>query len=111
MRTLVCLAVLAASLVLFSGCAGYVCGVVKPGVGMLYADYVAPLDVDNDPSAIPAKEGTATTECILGLVLTGDAGLKTAAKNGGISKIHSADYRLKNILGIYSKFTTIVYGE
>jgi len=111
MRTLVCLALVAASLALFSGCAGYVCGVVKPGVGTLYSDYTAPLDVDSDPATMPAKEGTATTECILGLVLTGDAGLKTAAKNGEITRIHSADYHLKNILGIYSKFTTIVYGE
>ena len=31
--------------------------------------------------------------------------------NGGITKIHHIDYKVFNIFNIYSKATTIVWGE
>jgi hypothetical protein len=42
-------------------------------------------------------------------VLTGDASITVAATNGGINRIHPVE--TTNILGIYAKYTTIVYGE
>jgi len=30
---------------------------------------------------------------------------------GGITKVHHVDCKVQNILGIYAKYTTIVYGE
>jgi len=32
-------------------------------------------------------------------------------KNGGITRIHHIDYETLGILGVYAKYTTIVYGE
>ncbi len=58
-----------------------------------------------------SKVGKAMSTSILGLVATGDASIKTAAANGGITKIKYVDYQVDNILGIYGKYTTIVYGD
>jgi hypothetical protein len=41
----------------------------------------------------------------------GDASISAAAQNGGITRIHHVDHETMNILGIYAKYTTIVYGE
>lgn len=57
------------------------------------------------------KTGAATATSILGIVATGDASIEAAARNGGITKIHHVDHHTKNIIGFYSEFTTVVYGE
>ena len=36
---------------------------------------------------------------------------KADMENGGIKKIHHVDFDVMNIFSIYSKVTTIVYGE
>lgn len=41
----------------------------------------------------------------------GDASIEAAMKNGGITKVHHVDNQTTNILGIYAKYVTIVYGE
>ena len=64
--------------------------------------------VDNDVK--PAKMGTATASGII-LFCEGDGSLKAAMDNGGIKKVHHVDYKTKNILGIVSSATTIVWGE
>ena len=58
-----------------------------------------------------SKVGKATATSVLGLVATGDSSIKTAAANGGITKIKYVDYEVENILGIYGKYTTVVYGD
>ena len=63
-----------------------------------------------DNSVQPLKKGTATSQGILCFV-DGDASLKAAMENGGITKVHHVDYKVKNILGIVGSTTTIVYGE
>ena len=46
------------------------------------------------------------------MVAWGDAGTKAAATNGGITTINHADQKLYSILwGLYTKSTTLVYGE
>ena len=64
--------------------------------------------VDNDVK--PAKMGVATAEGIV-CFTQGDASLKAAMNNGGITKVHHVDYKVKNILGIIGSTTTIVWGE
>ena len=64
--------------------------------------------VDNDVK--PAKMGTAKAEGII-CFCEGDASLKAAMTNGGITKVHHVDYKVKNILGIIGSTTTIVWGE
>jgi hypothetical protein len=63
---------------------------------------------ENDVSA--SKVGKAKAEGIL-FFGHGDASIKAAAANGDISKIHHVDSKTMNILGLYSEYTTVVYGE
>lgn len=60
---------------------------------------------------IGKKKGEACASSILGLVTTGDAGIRTAADAGNISQISAVDTTFTNILGIYSKFCTVVSGD
>jgi hypothetical protein len=42
---------------------------------------------------------------------TGDASISTAMKNGGITRVHHVDHETLSVLGVYARYTTIVYGE
>jgi len=80
-----------------------------PVTGVIYSDVKyggAPTE-----SAGMSKHGMAEAQSILGAVGLGDASVKAACQNGGITKIHHVDYHAWSILGIYAKFTTHVYGE
>ena len=84
---------------------------VIPPMGMAYANIQAPLDVDYDNTSVPSKSGVAESMSILGLVAMGDASAATAAANGNIDTITHADYEFFNVLGVYQRFRTVVYGE
>ena len=84
---------------------------LEPPQGFAFNDTITPLDLDYDQTRIYLKKGEASTESYFGLFSTGDAGIKAAAENGGLSKVDYADYRYLNIFGVYQKYTTIVYGE
>ncbi len=61
---------------------------------------------------VGTKCGTASEVRILGLFpFKGDHGINAAAKNGGIQKISHVDVQEDNILFLYVKRTTKVYGE
>lgn len=88
-------------------------GIAFSGQGVpnaaLYADAsVAHHATENN---IGKKKGEACASSILGLVTTGDAGIRTAADAGGITEISSVDTSISNILGIYAKFCTVVSGD
>ncbi len=57
------------------------------------------------------KVGKAEVISVLGFVAIGDGSITTAAKNGGIKKVKYVDYEVENILGVYGKYTTVVYGD
>ena len=57
------------------------------------------------------KEGKACAQSILGLVAQGDASVKAAAKDGGITSITSVDHYTKNLLGVIGDYCTIVRGN
>ena len=61
-------------------------------------------------SGANVKRGESVAKGIV-CVAIGDASIETAAKNGGIKKIHHVDTKTTNVLGVYSEYTTIVYGE
>ena len=63
-----------------------------------------------DNSVKPVKQGTASATGII-CVTQGDASIKAAMENGGITKIHHVDYKVNNIFGIVGSTTTIVWGE
>ena len=96
------LAVVAA--VLLAGCAiGH-----GPVVAPLAFDLRGPVSAGS--AAGSSKVGRATATGIV-MFASGDASISTAMKNGGITRIHHVDHETTNILGVYSKYTTIVYGE
>ncbi|MFA4944213.1 MAG: TRL-like family protein [Lentisphaeria bacterium] len=66
--------------------------------------------VDNSVSTENMKQGVATAKGIV-LFSTGDASIKTAMQNGNIKKVHHVDSEQFNVLGIYSEYKTIVYGQ
>ncbi|MFC1853337.1 TRL-like family protein [candidate division CSSED10-310 bacterium] len=90
----------------FLGCAT----VMSPvGNGTIFTDVKGPLTVTDATEY--SKVGQASAMSVLGIVVTGDASISAAMKNGGITKVHHVDHESKNILGVYARFTTIVYGE
>jgi hypothetical protein len=102
-KALTLLIVGTSAIVLLAGCAG-----VTPMNGSLYTDLQGPVAVGNGSGS--SKTGTAKATAIIGIA-TGDASIQTAMQNGGITKVHHVDTKVKNILGIYAEYTTVVYGE
>lgn len=82
------------------------------GIGLyggLYTDVTTP--VEATANSVGSKVGTTEAISVLGMVAIGDAGINTAAKNGGISKISHVDMQTYSILGLFGKYTIYVYGE
>lgn len=90
-----------------TGCIAYS---TSPVTGALYTDVKAPITATGSDAAA-LKSGSAAVNSVLGLIATGDASIETAAKRGGITKIHHVDYSSKSWLGIYAVYTVTVYGE
>ncbi len=82
--------------------------VYTPAIGVLFTEVYGPLDAG---TRVGAKEGEACAQSVLALVATGDASIKAAARNGGITKIDSVDHYSRNILGVLGEFCTIVRGS
>lgn len=104
MRGWIC-AVLAVSLAVLAGC-------VSPQTPVLAAiviDQKGPVAV-GDFNVNSPKTGRASAEGIL-LVGFGDASIKAAAAQAQITRVHYVDSNCLNVLGIYAKYETIVYGE
>ena len=104
MKKLMIVAGLAA---LASGC---VCVGPSNAKSLLTLDVQSPDMSFVDNSVKPVKKGVATATGTL-VFVEGDASLKAAMENGGITKVHHVDYKVKNILGIIGSTTTIVWGE
>lgn len=101
----IAMAFAAACAILLSGCAM----TSAPAVGVLFTETTAPISATSAEQG--SKVGEATLTSVLGIIATGDASIATAAKNGGITKIKTVDYRSFNILGLYATYTTVVTGE
>ena len=105
MRTLVCLAV-AATLLLSVGCTMP----LAPVMAGLVIDQKGPVSSGENFTMKAMKTGRSQAQGVI-LVGFGDASVGTAAQNGQITKVHHVDSNSLNVLGIYSKYETIVYGE
>jgi hypothetical protein len=108
------LSVLLASAVmmLMSGCA-----MLMPGTnGGTFAGVYTQVDaatVNGAPvgqTTSTSKVGTAESTAII-CVAMGDSSVQKAMQNGGITKINHVDCKVTNVLGLYVKYTTVVYGE
>jgi len=80
--------------------------------GCLYTNVLAPYDTNLDKTNLGQKQGKASMESVLWLIAWGDASTNAAAKQGGIATINHMDREYLNVLfGLYTKTTTIVYGD
>jgi hypothetical protein len=80
--------------------------------GCLYTNVLAPYDRDLNKTSLGQKQGKASMESVLWLVAWGDASTAAAAKQGGITTVNHMDREYLNVIfGIYTKTTTIVYGD
>lgn len=73
-------------------------------------DAVSPNQAFVNNNVRPLKRGEATQTGII-LFSSGDASIEAAMKNGNITKVHHVDYKTTTVLFLYTKQTTIVYGE
>lgn len=77
-----------------------------------YSHVQRPLDTDYDNTTLGNKVGRAHIQSLLWLFAWGDGGSKAAADDGAITIIRHADTETTIILfGLYSKITTVVYGD
>jgi len=80
--------------------------------GCIYSKVQRPLDENFDQTRLGSKTGRSHFQSVLWLVAWGDGGTKAAAENGGITTIRHADTEYTLILfGLYTRATTIVYGD
>lgn len=108
-------------LILLSGCATGVPGVpVRPPGGLFFANYKAPLTVDqtgNAAGSAAKRVSQSTTWYLHDILITGldfawdDAAIARIAQRGGITRISYADYEYLSILGVIQTFTVNVYGN
>ena len=57
------------------------------------------------------KEGKACMETLLGLFARGDASVRAAKANGGITEVMTIDHSARNFLNIVGDWCTIVRGK
>ena len=89
------------------GCAG-----LGPTYGLLSTDVRYPaLRTAVENNGVGSKTGSAMAKNVLGWVASGDCSIAAAMNNGKITKVHTVDYHVNNILGVYAEYTTIVTGE
>ncbi len=80
--------------------------------GCLYTHVLMPYDTNLDKTMLGQRTGKASMHSVLWLVAWGDASSAAAAKQGGITTLNHMDREFLNIVfGIYTKTTTIVYGD
>ena len=80
--------------------------------GCLYSHVTIPLSIHLNKTDLGHKKGEASIYSVLWLVAWGDAGAAAAAENGEITTMTHMDRELYGILfGIYTRTTTIVYGD
>ena len=93
---------------------------VIPPLGWLYTSYKAPLEVNYQGSDFGTRVGRAKTHyiCIPGIITGipidiawGDAAMRDAAKDGGITHVKGADYEFLQVIGLYAELTVHCYGD
>jgi hypothetical protein len=104
MRVLLCVLALV-GVVALSGCSAIA---VAPVCAWITVDEKGPTSMGDASAGM--KVGMSQAEGIL-VVAYGDASISAAMKDGGLTKVHHVDSESFNVLGIYARHKTIVYGE
>jgi hypothetical protein len=80
--------------------------------GCMYTKVQRPHDKNYDKTELGTKEGRSSLQSIFWCVAWGDAGTRAAAENGNIKVIRHADVEYFTVfLGLYTRLTTVVYGD
>jgi len=80
--------------------------------GCAYLNIQMPLDKNFNKTELGSKMGVSESRSILWLFAWGDSGTHTAAENGNIKVINYADKGYYTVLfGLYSRISTVVYGD
>ena len=80
--------------------------------GCFYAHVRTPLSTELDKTTLGHKTGEASMYSVLWLAAWGDAGTAAAARNGGITTMYHMDREFLYVLfGVYTRTTTILYGD
>ena len=80
--------------------------------GCVYTKVKVPLDTDTYKTQLGSKIGESHAYSVAWVFSWGDAGTAAAAKNGGLTTINHLDTEYFVILfGLYSRLTTIAYGN
>ena len=91
------------------------CGVYTYPSGLIYSGTQTPHGMMRVEGAGAGKSGTKIGKScatgILGMIAFGDASLAAAEQSGGISDVQSVEFGGTNVLGVYSRGCTIVYGN
>ena len=64
----------------------------------------------SSPTPGVQKEGKACAESLLGLMARGDASVRAAKENGGITEVTGIDHSARNFFGIVGEWCTLVRG-
>jgi len=87
-------------------------GILLFGNSCMYTDIQMPMDKDFDKTELGQLEGEASTHSVLYLFSWGDSGSKAAADQGDLKVIRHADRKVLSVLfGLYTRITTVVYGD
>jgi len=77
-----------------------------------YANVRAPLDTNVSGTKLGSKVGYSSSQSVMHLVAWGDSGVEAAARDGGLTTVEHLDMQYFSILfGLYTKVTTIAYGD
>src|SRR5512143_525649 len=80
--------------------------------GCLYSNVTLPYGTELNRTELGHKKGTSSLYSVLWLFAWGDAGAAAASKNGGITTLTHMDREVISVLfGLYTRQTTIVYGD
>jgi hypothetical protein len=96
-----------------TGCSMWKAPVVPPR-GLLFTKYRAPLTPEVSGVPVTEKVGEHTSRYFaysLFSVAWDEMDIEAAAREGGLSKVHYADYEALSILGLYAQVTVRAYGE
>lgn len=87
------------------------CVTTPVGGGLLLTSTQAPGNFNPSPVSSTVEGdlvGKASAVNILGLFALGDASLERAMENGGVKYVRNTDYSVFSLLGLFTKWTTVV---
>ena len=91
-----------------SGCASTQSPV---GNGLIFTSVKAPVTATSLASTPNTKTGRSSCVNLMGVVAIGDASIEAASKEAGITRVQHVDHESFSVLGLFGKYTCVVYGD